>query len=122
MTEKNVVEKTNQDPKLISSVNVAAAQANTDNIDKLMEGADHYKEKIIKMKDTIIKERGEGRDLKRKHETTLSEFERLQKAYQYLESIKDAMDISVTIMEGKKKDLEDKVLELEAHKSAANRQ
>ena len=73
------------------------------------------------MKDTLIKERGEGRELKRKHEATLSEFERLQKAYQYLELEKDALEASVTIMEGEKKDFKDNILELEAHKSAANR-
>ena len=50
-----------------------------------MEDVDHYKEKMIKMKDTLIKERGEGRELQRKHEATLLEFERIQKEYQGLE-------------------------------------
>ena len=35
---------------------------------------------------------------------------------------KDALELSVTIMEGEKKYIEDKILELEAHKSAANKQ
>ena len=79
-----------------------------------MEDADHYKENMIKMKDSLIKERGEGRELKRKHEETLSEFERLQKKYQYLETDKDALVVQMTIMEGEKRDMEDKVAELEA--------
>ena len=54
--------------------------------------------------------------------TTLSEIERFQKAYQVLELEKDALEVSVTIMEGEKKDFEDKILELEAQKSAVNRQ
>ena len=66
------------------------------------------------MKDTLVKERGEGRELKRKHEATLSQFERLQKAYQALELKKDALEVSVTIMEGEKKYLEDNILGLEA--------
>ena len=56
-----------------------------------------------------------------KHEETLSEFERLQKAYQDLELEKGALELSVTIMEGEKKYLEDKILELEAQKYAPYR-
>ena len=55
------------------------------------------------MKDTLVKERGECREMKRKHEATLSEFERLQKAYQALELEKEALEILITIMEGEKK-------------------
>ena len=69
MTEKNVVEKTNQDPKFLASISVAAAQANADKVEKLMEDAEHYKEKMIKMKDTLIKERGEGKKVKYWHIT-----------------------------------------------------
>ena len=42
--------------------------------------------------------------------------------YQDLELEKDALEVSVTIMEVEKKDLEDKILKLEAHKYEANRQ
>ena len=62
------------------------------------------------MKDTLVKEREEGWELKRKNEETFSEFERLQKAYQYLELEKDALELSIIIMEGEKKYLEDKIL------------
>ena len=41
---------------------------------------------MFKMKDTLIKERGEGMELKRKHDATLLEKERLQREYQALET------------------------------------
>ena len=91
VTKKTFVEKTNQDPKFLALVSIATTQANADNVDKLIEVVYHYKENMIKMEDTLIKERGEGRELKRKHEATLSEFERLQKAYQALELENDAL-------------------------------
>ena len=74
------------------------------------------------MKNTLVKQRGEGGELKRKHEATLSKFEKLQKAFTYLEWEKDALVISVTITEGEKKDLESKILELETQRSTINRQ
>ena len=76
---------TNQDPIFLASVNIVVAQANVDNVGKLVEDVEHYKEIIIKMKNMFVKERGEGGELKRKHETTLLEFERIQKPYQDLE-------------------------------------
>ena len=39
VTEKIVVKKTNQDPKFLASVSITAAQANANNVDKLMEDA-----------------------------------------------------------------------------------
>ena len=71
VTKKTFVEKTNQDPKFLASVSIATTQANADNVDKLIEVVYHYKENMIKMEDTLIKERGEGQELKRKHEATL---------------------------------------------------
>ena len=76
-----MAEKSNHDPKFLATISVAAVQPNVDNVEKSMEDVDHYKEKMIKMKDTLIKERGEGQELKRKHEANISELERLQKAY-----------------------------------------
>ena len=72
VAEKNFVEPTNQDPKFLASVSIAATQTNVDNFDNLVEYVENYKETVIKMKDTLVKERGEGRELKRKHEATLS--------------------------------------------------
>ena len=59
--EKNVVESTNKDPKFLASVNISIVQSNVDNFDKLVEDAEHYKERRNKMKYTLVKERGEGR-------------------------------------------------------------
>ena len=70
---------TNQDPVFLASVNIAAAQANADNIGKLVENVEQYKEIMCKMKNTLVKERREGGELKRKHKETLSKFEKLQK-------------------------------------------
>ena len=50
--------------------------------------------------------------MKRKCEATLLEFERLQEAYQVLESENDAFVLSNTITEGEKKDLEINISEL----------
>ena len=68
-----------------------------------------------------MKERGEGWEMKRKHEATLWEFERLQEAYKVLESEKEALVLSNTINEGEKKDFENNILELEAQKDATDR-
>ena len=59
--------------------------------------------------------------MKRKHEATLSQFERLKKAYQALEKEKEALELSNAIIEGEKKDFENKVSELEAQKSVTDR-
>ena len=93
---KTIMQVTCQDPIFLASVNLAAPQANADNIGKLIEDAGHYKEKIRKMKNTLVKERKEGGELNRKHEETLSEFERLQKSYQDLELGKDALVVLLT--------------------------
>ena len=55
------------------------------------------------------KERGEGQNLKRKHDDILSEFEKIKKAYKVLELENDALTLSVAITEGEKRDLESKV-------------
>ena len=54
------MEGTNKDPKFMVSVSVAIAQDNADNVDHLIESVEHHKEKMFKMKDTLVKERGEG--------------------------------------------------------------
>ena len=73
------------------------------------------------MKDALVKERGEGWEIKRKHGATLSEFERLQKAYQDLDQEKESLELSTTIMEGENKESKIKISELEAHKSVVVR-
>ena len=69
-----------------------------------------------------MKEIGEGREMNKKHEATLSEFERLQKACQALELEKEALVLSNAITKGEKKDLENKISELETQKDAIDRQ
>ena len=59
--------------------------------------------------------------MKMKHEATLSEFERIQKSYQSLEREEEALELSTTIIDEEKKDLENKISELEAQKSATDR-
>ena len=119
VAKKTVVECANQDPKFLASISIEATQDNVDNVDKLVEYVEHYKENMIKMKETLVKERGEGQEFKRKHETKLSENESLKKEYQYFETENDALEVHVTIMEGEKNDFEDKIAELELQKSAA---
>ena len=72
VTENTVMEGTHKDPKFMASMNIAATQGSTDDVDQLMENVEHHKEKIIKLKDNLVKTRGEDIELKRKHETTLS--------------------------------------------------
>ena len=82
---------------------VSKTQANADNVLKLVEDVGHYKERMSQMKETLRKERGEGQELKRKHDDTLSEFEKLREAYQMLKLEKDALTLSAANIEGEKK-------------------
>ena len=59
--------------------------------------------------------------MKRKHEATLSEFKRLQEAYQALKSEKEALVLSNTITKRERKDLENNISELEVQKVATDR-
>ena len=72
------------------------------------------------MKDTLVKKKREGTELKIKHEATLSEKERLQKEYQDLEIEKDSLEVHVMIIEGEKKYFEAKISELESRESATS--
>ena len=76
----------------------------------------------MRVKDTLMKERGEGQEMKRKHEATLSEFERLQEAYQVLELEKEALVLSNTIIDGENKGLEGNISDLEAQRAATDKQ
>ena len=55
------------------------------------------------MKEALIKERGEGREVKRNHDATLSDLERLQEAYQVLEEEREALVLSNTMIDWKTK-------------------
>ena len=53
--EKNIMQGTNQDPVFLASVNIAVAQANADNIGKLVEDKEYYKEIMQNLKSTLVK-------------------------------------------------------------------
>ena len=55
VTERPVMKGTNEDPQLMASIGVAAAQANAYNVDKLKETIDQYKEKMVRVKDPLMK-------------------------------------------------------------------
>ena len=109
VTEKIIMEGTNKDPKLLSFVSLASMQTNADNVDKLVEDVTHHKEKMFKMRDTLVKERGEDMELKTKQQATLSEKERIQREYQDLETDKYALKLQVMILEGENKYFEAKI-------------
>ena len=83
--KKIVIHGTNKDLKLLMMVGVASALANADNVGKMVDDIEQYKEKMSQMKETLRKERGEGKILKRKHDDTLTELEKLKEAYQILQ-------------------------------------
>ena len=66
---------------------------------------------MAQMKETLKRERGEGQSLKRKHEYKLSNIEKSKEACKTFQSDKDALVLSVNIIEGEKKDLEKQVVE-----------
>ena len=51
---------TDEYPQLMASIGVASAQSNAYNVDRLKEAVDQYKENMVRFKDTLMKERGEG--------------------------------------------------------------
>ena len=55
MTENTIMEGTHKDPKFMASVNIAAVQANANNVDRFMEDVEHHKEKILELKDSRVK-------------------------------------------------------------------
>ena len=51
---------TNQDPVFLASIAVAISQANADNVGKLVQNVEHYKEIMCNMKNTLVQETREG--------------------------------------------------------------
>ena len=84
--ENTIMEGTNKDPKFTASVNMAASQASVDNVYRLMNNVEQNKEKMLKLKDNLVKMWGEGIELKRQHDSILSKKERLLNEYQNLET------------------------------------
>ena len=81
VTKKAIMKTTDEYLEQMTLLKVASAQESAYNVGKLKGVVDHYKEKMAKIKETPIKEQGEGREVKRKHEATLSYLERFQDAY-----------------------------------------
>ena len=109
VTEKTVIHGTDKDPRLLARAGVSSTLANVDNVDKIVDDLEQYKKKVSQMKETLKKERGEGKSLKRKHEDSLSELEKLGEACQILQYEKYALVLSINIIEGEKKDLKKQV-------------
>ena len=106
VNEKTIFHGTDKDLRLVARVGVASTLANEDNVDKIMTDLEQYQKKIVEMKETLKRERGEGQSLKRKHEDMLIKIENSKEACQNLQSNKDALVLSVNIIEREKKDLE----------------
>ena len=121
VTEKTIVHGTEKDPRLLAKAGLSLALANEDNVVKIMIDLEQYKKKVVQMKETLNKERGEGQILKRKHKDILSEIENSREACQILQYEKDALVLSVNIIEGEKKDIEKQVIEAKQKGDAASK-
>ena len=60
VTENTIMEGTHKDPKFTALVNIVVAQASADNVDILMNDMEWNKEKMLKVKDNLVKMWGEG--------------------------------------------------------------
>ena len=53
--ENTIMEGTHKDPKFMALVNIAVAQANTGNVDRLINDVKRNKENMLKLKDNMVK-------------------------------------------------------------------
>ena len=74
---------------------------------------------MAEMKEVLRKEERVGRESKRKYESTLSYFERLQQGRKILEEEQDSLKLSNEYLSKEKRDLENKVAKLELQKATA---
>ena len=56
--ENKIMEGTHKDLKFTASVNIAASKASVYNVNRLMDDMEGNKEKILKLKDNLVKMRG----------------------------------------------------------------
>ena len=105
----------------MARASVALALANEDNVDKIMTDLEQSQKKIAQMKETLKRERDEGQSLKRKHEDMLSTIEESREEFQTLLSDKEALVLSVNIIEGEKKYLEKHIREAVQKWDTANK-
>ena len=93
VNQKTVVKNIEEDLEQMASFGIATAQVNSYNVSKLKEAIDQYKDKMAQTKETLRKEERVGRETKRKYDATLSDLDRLQKAYQIQEVERDYLGI-----------------------------
>ena len=55
VTKKTTMQTTNEDPQFLASVRIPAMQAHADNVNKLVGDVEHYKERMLNMKGTLVK-------------------------------------------------------------------
>ena len=55
VTKKTVVHGSNKDPKLLARAGVASTLANVDNVDKIVDDLEQYKEKVSQTSETLNK-------------------------------------------------------------------
>ena len=120
VTERTVVKNVEDNPKQLDSLGIAGAYANAHSIYKLTETLEQCKGKMAKMKEVLRKEERVYRELKRKNEATLSDYEKLQQEYQILEEERDTFKLSNMNLSREKGELENKIAEIEAQKSMAD--
>ena len=60
VTEKTIMNSTNQDFMFLALVSVTTTQFNADNVGTLVKKDEHYKERMNKMKNTLVQEIREG--------------------------------------------------------------
>ena len=106
----------------MAAMGIATAHENAYNVSNLKGTIHQYKDKMSQMKETLRKEERVGQEVKRKYDATPSDLEKIQHDYQILEEERDALKLSNTILDGEKKDLESKMVEIEIQRMVANKQ
>ena len=105
----------------MASIGIATAQANAYNVSKLKGAVERYKDKMAQMKETLRKEERVGQETKRNYVATHLDLEKILMDYQVLEAEKDSLELSNTILDGEKKELERKVAEMEIQRSTTDK-
>ena len=73
VTDKTVVHGTHKDLWLMEKYRVSLSLATEDNVDRIMTDLKQSQKKVVKLKDTLKKERSESQNLKRKYEDMIGE-------------------------------------------------
>ena len=55
VTEKTFLHGTNKDPKLLAAAGVGSALANANNVNQMVDDIEQYKEKMSRVKETLMK-------------------------------------------------------------------